>query len=103
MLNSNIKSCIRNEEEWKNVIQLFDKLQSIPDYHHEFSPFNQNDGPNLFLSFDGNTQEDDEYDDELATIEKVISDSVELTSAKEAEIDNIINQVVSADWLFFFF
>ena len=58
---------------------------------------------NYFLSFDGNTQEDEEYDAELETINKVISDGLEFTKNKDIEmeinIQNTIDKVANVEYI----
>ena len=104
-LNSNLKIHIADEKNWSYEIQLFDALQSLPKYIHQHKEFIQDDIPNLFLEYDGNAEEDDEFDSELMTKESVISESLEYADRIEENIQNSTDEVVKTiefnDDLFF--
>ncbi len=64
-------------------------------YTHEFV-FEQQESPNIAITFEKSPDEEDELDHEYATIEHVIRSSLEITLAKDnIELDAIQESIES--------
>ena len=94
-LNHYVLKYIRDETDWTKEIQLFDAMQTLPFYPYKWSEFVQHDAADIPITNTGNDEEDDELDNEIASIERVITDSREWEHEREIQIDDTITQVIN--------
>ena len=95
-LNNQLKSIIINENDWNEEIKLFDLFNSLPVY--SITDFHQNEIANIPLSLFGSSEEDDELDEEYATIDAVVASNLKVIEEQKvltnASIQDSIESVV---------
>ena len=91
-LNHYVLKYIRDEKDWTKEIQLFDAMQTLPFYPYKCSELVQHDAAYIPITNTGNDEEDDELDNEIASTERVITDSREWEHEREIQIDDTITQ-----------